>query len=41
MNKIFQDDEPVIALEEAVDGNLLRSYPIEDVYKVRFIHIFI
>ncbi|XP_058772289.1 lysM domain receptor-like kinase 3 [Vicia villosa] len=34
VNKIFQDDEPVIALEEAVDGNLLRSYPIEDVYKM-------
>ncbi|GAU33821.1 hypothetical protein TSUD_221580 [Trifolium subterraneum] len=33
VNKIFQDDDPVTALEAVVDGNLQRNYPIEDVYK--------
>jgi len=36
VNKIFQDEDPVAALEAVVDGNLLRNYPIEGVYKVRF-----
>ncbi|KAJ1399509.1 Serine/threonine-protein kinase, active site [Sesbania bispinosa] len=34
VNQIFQDDDPETALEDAVDGNLQRSYPMEDVYKV-------
>ncbi|AES96123.2 putative protein kinase RLK-Pelle-LysM family [Medicago truncatula] len=34
VNKIFQDEDPVAALEAVVDGNLLRNYPIEGVYKM-------
>ncbi|PNY17791.1 lysM domain receptor-like protein kinase 3-like protein, partial [Trifolium pratense] len=33
VNKIFEDVDPVTALEAVVDGNLQRNYPIEDVYK--------
>lgn len=36
VNKIFQDDDPETALEDVIDKNLEASYPIEDVYKVRF-----
>ncbi|WVZ22323.1 hypothetical protein V8G54_000867, partial [Vigna mungo] len=39
VNKIFQDDEPEIALEDDIDKNLEASYRMEDVYKViRFIY---
>ncbi|XP_045812826.1 lysM domain receptor-like kinase 3 [Trifolium pratense] len=34
VNKIFEDVDPVTALEAVVDGNLQRNYPIEDVYKM-------
>ncbi|QCD82032.1 chitin elicitor receptor kinase 1 [Vigna unguiculata] len=34
VNKIFQDDEPEIALEDAIDKNLEASYRMEDVYKM-------
>ncbi|XP_029128997.1 lysM domain receptor-like kinase 3 [Cajanus cajan] len=33
VNKIFQDDDPETALEDAIDKNLEASYPMEDVYK--------
>lgn len=36
VNKVFQDDDPMIALEDVIDNNLEASYPMEDVYKVRF-----
>ncbi|KAK3223441.1 hypothetical protein Dsin_010466 [Dipteronia sinensis] len=32
--KIFKDEDPEIALEEVIDGNLRGSYPLEDVYKM-------
>ncbi|ESW25765.1 hypothetical protein PHAVU_003G063700 [Phaseolus vulgaris] len=34
VNKIFQDDDPEIALEDAIDKNLEASYRMEDVYKM-------
>nr|KYP57303.1 putative LRR receptor-like serine/threonine-protein kinase At1g05700 family [Cajanus cajan] len=41
VNKIFQDDDPETALEDAIDKNLEASYPMEDVYKVRLISMII
>jgi len=38
VNEIFQDDDPETALEDAIDKNLEASYPMEDVYKVKFIY---
>ncbi|XP_057443628.1 lysM domain receptor-like kinase 3 [Lotus japonicus] len=34
VNQIFQEDNPETALEVTVDGNLQRSYPMEDVYNM-------
>ncbi|KAL2344376.1 hypothetical protein Fmac_005661 [Flemingia macrophylla] len=34
VNKIFQDEDPETALEDAIDKNLEASYPMEDVYKM-------
>ncbi|XP_061376712.1 lysM domain receptor-like kinase 3 [Gastrolobium bilobum] len=34
VNKIFQNDDPETALEDAIDKNLEASYPMEDVYKM-------
>ncbi|KAK9276192.1 hypothetical protein L1049_005723 [Liquidambar formosana] len=34
VKEIFQDEDPVTALEAVIDGNLKGSYPMEDVYKV-------
>ncbi|XP_057415171.1 lysM domain receptor-like kinase 3 [Lotus japonicus] len=34
VNKVFQDDDPMIALEDVIDNNLEASYPMEDVYKI-------
>ncbi|TKY58681.1 LysM domain receptor kinase 3 [Spatholobus suberectus] len=34
VNKIFQDDDPDTALEDAIDKNLEASYLMEDVYKM-------
>lgn len=36
VGQIFKDDDPETVLADAIDGNLQRSYPMEDVYKVRF-----
>ncbi|XP_050377923.1 lysM domain receptor-like kinase 3 [Argentina anserina] len=32
--EVFKDDDPEIALEAKIDGNLNGSYPIEEVYKM-------
>ncbi|KAK7386768.1 hypothetical protein VNO78_27104 [Psophocarpus tetragonolobus] len=37
INKIFNDDDPEIALEDVIDKNLEASYPIEDAYKMAVI----
>ncbi|KAF5450252.1 hypothetical protein F2P56_030619 [Juglans regia] len=34
ISKVFQDDDPEIALEAVIDGNLHSSYPFEDVFKM-------
>ncbi|XP_022775846.1 lysM domain receptor-like kinase 3 [Durio zibethinus] len=34
VNKIFEEEDPKSTLEEAIDGNLRGSYPMEDVYKM-------
>ncbi|KAK7407231.1 hypothetical protein VNO78_08961 [Psophocarpus tetragonolobus] len=34
VGQLFKDDEPKTILADAIDGNLQRSYPMEDVYKV-------
>ncbi|KAM0984182.1 hypothetical protein PS2_011383 [Malus domestica] len=31
---VFQDDHPEAALEAATDGNLIRNYPMEDIFKM-------
>ncbi|TQD87925.1 hypothetical protein C1H46_026489 [Malus baccata] len=31
---VFQDDHPEAALEVATDGNLIRNYPMEDIFKM-------
>ncbi|KAK7317643.1 hypothetical protein RJT34_02052 [Clitoria ternatea] len=39
VNKIFQDDDPEAALEDAIDMNLGANYPMEDVYKMAAIAV--
>ncbi|RZC28176.1 LysM domain receptor-like kinase 3, partial [Glycine soja] len=34
VGQIFKDDDPETVLADAIDGNLQRSYPMEDVYKM-------
>ncbi|TKY69902.1 LysM domain receptor kinase 3 [Spatholobus suberectus] len=34
VDQIFKDDDPETFLADAIDGNLQRSYPMEDVYKM-------
>ncbi|KAJ7953571.1 LysM receptor kinase [Quillaja saponaria] len=34
VHRVFQDEDPEMALEAAIDGNLRGSYPPEDVYKM-------
>lgn len=39
VNEIFHNEDPEIALEDAIDRTLRGSYPLEDVYKVSLILI--